>query len=72
MIKKILWAVLKYTSLVITGYMLVDGWVIKKAETVVGPVKKEIRAVRDADMEHLNKRFDRVEDKLDLLIKEQK
>lgn len=70
MIKKFLWAVLKYTSLVITVYMLVDGWVIKKAKTVVDPVRVEIRAVRDADMEHLNKRFDRVEDKLDLLIKE--
>lgn len=67
-----IWPVLKviggYSLLLITGYMAIEKWSINTAHTVVDPVRKEMMAVRDADFEHINGRFDRTEQKLDKII----
>ena len=54
--------------LLVTGYIAIDAWVVTKAETVVNPVRKEIMAVRDADFQHINGRFDRTDAKLDKIM----
>lgn len=54
--------------LLITGYITIDSWVVTKAETVVNPVRKEMMAVRDADFQHINGRFDRTDAKLDRIM----
>lgn len=68
-----LWPLIKivggYSVLLVTGYITIDAWVITKAETVVNPVRKEMMAVRNADFEHMNARFDRAERKLDKIIR---
>lgn len=54
--------------LLVTGYIAIDAWVVTKAETVVNPVRKEMMAVRDADFQHINGRFDRTDAKLDRIM----
>lgn len=67
-----LWPIIKvvggYSMLLVTGYIAIDAWVVTKAETVVNPVRKEIMAVRDADFQHINGRFDRTDAKLDKIM----
>ena len=57
----------------VTGFLIGIGWgaygmvyVIVKAEGQ--EIRREVRVIRDVDMGHLDKRFDRIEK----LIKEQK
>lgn len=67
-----IWPIVKvvggYSMLLITGYIAIDTWVVTKAETVVNPVRKEMMAVRDADFQHINGRFDRTDAKLDRIM----
>lgn len=68
------WPVIKvvggYTLLVVSAYMAIDTWAVNKAQTVVGPVRKEMMAIRGVDFQHFNSRFDRTEEKLDMILKE--
>jgi hypothetical protein len=59
--KTILSLVFKYTVFIIATYIAVDAWVISRANTVVDPVKSELSAVHKEGMDHINKRFDRIE-----------
>lgn len=59
--------------LTVIGFMLGLGWgayqaVSQIAKAEAGAVKDEIKEIRTLDMEHLNKRFDRLEE----LIKDDK
>jgi hypothetical protein len=59
--------------LTVTGFMIGLGWgayqaVSSIAKAEAGAVRDEIKVIRTLDMEHLNKRFD----KLEQLIKEEK
>jgi hypothetical protein len=59
--------------LTVVGFMIGLGWgayqaVSKIAKAEAGSVRDEIKVIRTLDMEHLNKRFD----KLEQLIKEEK
>jgi hypothetical protein len=73
---KYLWIILKplivFVGIIISGYMAVDTWIIQRAQTVVQPLELKIMAIRSADIGHLDKRFDRVEKKLDKLLEEGK
>ena len=35
-----------------------DMYIINRAKTVADPIRTEMRSVRDADMRHIDKRFD--------------
>jgi hypothetical protein len=59
--------------LTVVGFMAGLGWgayhaVSEIAKAEAGAVKEEIKTIRTLDMEHLNKRFD----KLEQLIKEER
>lgn len=59
--------------LTVVGFMIGLGWgayqaVSKIAKAEAGAVRDEIKVIRTLDMEHLNKRFD----KLEQLIQEEK
>jgi hypothetical protein len=66
---KYLWVILKplfvSVGIIISGYMAVDAWIIQRAETVVKPLESRIMAIRDTDIEHIDSRFNRIDDKLD-------
>jgi len=55
-------------TLTIGAYMTVKGIAITEA----GVMESRIMAVRSADMNHLNDRFDRTDKKLDSILKELK
>jgi p-aminobenzoyl-glutamate transporter AbgT len=73
---KILWqfvgptiqAIIKVMSLMFTTVAIAYGGIVFIAKGEAKNVEEKIIAVRTADMEHLNKRFD----KLEVLIKELK
>jgi len=67
-----IWPVLKviggYSLLLLSGYIAIEKWSINTAHTVVEPVRKEMMAVRNADFQHINSRFNRTDAKLDKLL----
>lgn len=67
-IKAISWIILKYTSVIVLAYIAVDSWVMTKAKTQAHLIEDKMVAVRSADMQHLNGRFDRIETKIDKLL----
>jgi hypothetical protein len=57
----------------VVGFMIGIGWgayqgVSRIAKAEAGAVREEIKTIRSLDMEHLNRRFDKIEE----LIKEKK
>lgn len=60
-LKVIVKFIFKYTAFIIATYVAVDAWVISRANTVVEPVKSEMMAVHKEGMDHINRRFDRIE-----------
>jgi uncharacterized protein (DUF697 family) len=64
-----IWKAIKFVlgglGVIIGAYIAVDSWVIMRAETVTKPLEQKLMAVRSADKEHFEDRFDRVELKLD-------
>ena len=65
---KYLWIILKplfvSVGIIISGYMAVDAWIIQRAETVVKPLELRIMAVRGADLQHIDGRFNQIDNKL--------
>ncbi len=56
--------------LAVTGFILGLGWgaygmVQAVAQAQAGVVESKMMAIRDADFEHINGRFDRMDSKLD-------
>lgn len=68
LIKAACWLILKYTSVIVLAYIAVDSWVMTKAKTQAHLIEDKMIAVRNADMQHLNGRFDRIETKIDKLL----
>jgi hypothetical protein len=59
------------------GFMIGLGWGAYHAVEVIAEAQGEVieakvMAVRNADFEHMNNRFNRVEDKLDKILKQVK
>ena len=76
-----IWKCLKILGLATVGvigiYTSVERWGVQVAQSVVAPQIEKVMAVRNADYQHINDRFDRLEkfqdkrfDKLETLIKE--
>lgn len=66
--KTIVLALAKAISIVVASYgaviamaFAIEEWVIKKAEAVVDQKIEVVKEIRKADIEHLDKRFDRIE-----------
>lgn len=50
------------------GYIVVDQWVMGKAKTQALQIEEKVMAVRESDLRHLDKRFDRIDSKLDKIL----
>ena len=72
LIKSLAWVVAKYTSFVVMGYIAIDAWVMGKARTEAYQIEEKVMAVRASDMLHIDKRLDRIDAKLDVLIKDKR
>jgi hypothetical protein len=68
LLKTLCWLVLKYTSVIVLAYIAVDSWVMTKAKTQAHLIEDKMIAVRNADMQHIDGRFDRIETKIDRLL----
>ena len=67
-IKSIAWMLAKYTSFIIMAYIVVDQWVMGKAKTQALQIEEKVMAVRSADMLHLDKRLDKIDNKLERIL----